>query len=105
MMFCPKCKSILGHKKLGSKIHVFCKCGYSERVSEGKKLTDTPRVRRIEVIDGVNRLAVHDHRCEKCGHNKAEIIEKGQMYSDEDDVVLYRCGKCGHTIMMDAKVK
>lgn len=99
-MFCPKCGSILKVKD-GS---VFCSCGYTDKNTKQVNLSDKPKHKEVRVLDGENRLAVHDHVCEKCGHDKAELIERGIMYSDEDDVVLYKCGKCGYTKMMDAKV-
>ncbi len=60
---------------------------------------------KLTVMDGENHLAVHTHICPQCGHDKAEIIEKGIWYSDEDNVVIFKCGKCGRSTMTDAKVQ
>jgi len=107
MMFCPDCGSILTPKKIKVHISYTCKCGFSEikPFSENVKIKENPKHTRVEVIDDINRVAVHDHICVKCGYDKAEIIDKGQMYSDEDDVILFKCGKCGHIEMLDNKVK
>lgn len=94
-MFCPKCGSLLENQT--------CSCGFTKTTT--LKLKEKPKHKTIEVVDSKNLLAVYDHDCEKCGHKKAELIEKGQMYSDEDDVILYKCGRCGHVEMVDAKVK
>lgn len=70
-----------------------------------RQIKESYKHAEIRIIDDNNSLAVYDHICKKCGHDKAEIIEKGQMYSDEDDIILYVCGKCGYTEMQDAKIK
>jgi len=36
------------------------------------------------------------HKCSKCGYEKAELIEKGVMYTDEDYAYYFKCGRCGH---------
>ena len=67
---------------------------YSEKSKE---------VKRIEVADGINILAVHDHICKKCGYNKAEIIDQGVKYSDEESEILFQCGKCGYSERINKK--
>jgi len=49
------------------------------------------------VSDDENNFADYNNKCEKCGYEKAEVIDLGQSYSDEDNVYLLRCGKCGWT--------
>ena len=52
----------------------------------------------VDVEDrSANKLAVYDHVCPKCGYDKAEVINKGTQIGDEDDLVIIKCGKCGHT--------
>ena len=107
-LFCPRCGSILKIEKEKNNVKYSCCCGFVE--NENNKiqysLADKPKNKGLRVIDeSKNRMAVHDHKCKKCGSEKAELIEKGQNYSDEDDVVLFKCGKCGFIEMMDAKVK
>jgi len=107
MMFCPDCGSILAPKKIKKEIRYTCNCGFTEvkPITENVTLKENPKHTRIEVMDEVNRVAVHDHKCKNCGYDKAEIIDKGQMYSDEDDVILFKCGRCGKIEMLDNKVK
>ena len=50
---------------------------------------------RIQVSDGINPLAVHNHCCKYCGYEKAELIEIVPFYSDEDSIIKMKCGKCG----------
>ncbi len=61
--------------------------------------------KRIQVADGKNILAVHDHLCPKCGHDKAELIEMSASYSDEDNSYRMRCGKCGFVVQLEGKVR
>ena len=49
-----------------------------------------------EAVPEGNPLAVHEHKCRKCGYGKAQLIECGIWIADEDCVVKYKCGKCGH---------
>jgi len=61
--------------------------------------------KKIEVMDSKNLLAVHDHICKKCGHDKAELMEMAPNYSDEDGIYRMKCGKCGFTVQLEGKVK
>ena len=63
------------------------------------------QAQRIEVADDKNILAVFNHKCKKCGHDKAEMLEIGAFYSDEDSVVRMKCGKCGLVEQLEGKVK
>ena len=60
---------------------------------------------KLEVSDGINHLAVYDYLCKKCGHGKAEMLEIGAFYSDEDNVVKMKCGKCGFVERLEGKIK
>ncbi len=71
-----------------------------------EKITEkTEKSRPIEVVEDKNPLAVYDHKCKKCGYDKAQLIEIGIWYSDEDDVVRYKCGRCGYVEKAEGKVK
>ena len=106
-MFCPKCKSILGVVKVDGESVFKCdpceeiiKIGSNVRITQKLKPSD-----EIRVADEKDILAVHNHICAKCGHNKAQMIERGIWYSDEAASVVYKCGKCGSTEKVDEKVK
>ncbi len=51
----------------------------------------------LDPIKDEDALAVHDAKCPKCGYNKAQLFSKGIWYSDEDEAMFYKCGKCGRT--------
>ena len=66
-----------------------------------KKLIEKEKIKHEEIGRGVvtdkNTFATYDHECEKCGHKKAEVIDVGVLYSDEDNLILLKCGKCGYS--------
>jgi len=49
------------------------------------------------VVKDENIFATFHNKCEKCGYDKAEVIDMGIFYSDEDNLMLIKCGKCGYT--------
>jgi DNA-directed RNA polymerase subunit M/transcription elongation factor TFIIS len=108
IIFCPNCASILKIKKLADNTTIkFCSCGYKLKIEEinSTKFSEKMKNKKMETLDLTeNKLAVFDHICKKCGYNKAEIIERGTQYSDEDDMTFFKCGKCGYMEMNDAKV-
>lgn len=78
------------------------KLNQEEQILITKNLQPT---KRIEVSDGKNILAVHNHICKKCGYELAELLEISCSYTDEDNIYQYKCGKCGHVEQMEGKVK
>jgi len=44
-----------------------------------------------------NIFATYNHKCPKCGYDKAEIIDLGLFYSDENNIYLLKCGNCGYS--------
>ena len=106
-MFCATCGSLLVPKKTPYGKWMSCKNGHPqpELVTETAKITseNNQRVKEIGVSDGVNHLAVHDHICKRCGHNKCELIEVAPFYSDEDSFIRMKCGKCGFAEKLEGK--
>ena len=109
MEFCPKCKSILIPKMENGKLVIHCSyCGYSRGAKVGEALVETEKMPRREevgegVVDSINEFATYDNKCEKCGFGKAQIVDMGQWYSDEDNIIILRCGKCGWSQHMERK--
>jgi len=74
-----------------------------------KKLVEDEKIiheakRGKGVVKGNDTLATYKHKCPKCGYGKAEILDLGAQYSDENELVMLRCGKCGYTERLDKKV-
>ena len=98
--FCPKCKDMLiPHLEVG-KLSVKCKkCDFSKQVT--KDLISKEKIKHAEergegVVKDENIFATYDNECEKCGYDKAEIIDIGVLISDEDNLIFLECGKCKH---------
>ena len=108
-MFCASCGTLLRPEKTPYGKWMRCPDGHPqpELQTSGDTVIsgNVEKGSRVLVGDGVNRLAVHDHPCKKCGHGKAELIEIAPFYSDEDYVLRMKCGKCGKTEQLDGKVK
>ena len=108
--FCTKCGSVLipensGKGKLVSKCHY---CGFSK----GRKVKPLIEMEKLppkkilgkKIANSENEFATYKHRCQKCGYGKAQIIDMGQSYSDEDNLILLKCGKCGWSERVGEKV-
>lgn len=105
--FCPKCKDLLIPKEVKNKFIIKCdKCGFSKKVKES--LIRTEKIKHQEekregIIKDKNLFATYPHKCKKCGYDKAEIIDQGVKYSDEESEILFQCGKCGWSERINKK--
>ena len=108
-MFCKTCGSLLVPKKTPYGKWMACPQGHPQpELNQESKEVVTQNIhkgKKIEVSEGENPLAVYDHKCKKCGHDKAELIEKMAWYSDEDNTYQMKCGKCGFIEQLEGKVK
>lgn len=102
MIFCPKCKGILIPKSIGERSIIKCKnCDYFvekkvEHLIEDEKIVHSePRAKGV--VSDENTFATYNHKCKKCGYGKAQVIDVGILYSDEDNLILLQCGKCGYS--------
>jgi len=57
-----------------------------------------------EVGEDKNIFANYHNVCKKCGYDKAQILDLGVFYSDEDNLILLKCGKCGFSERVGRKV-
>ena len=100
-LFCPKCKNLMAMGEIGEKHTLKCsKCGFLMNLN-GTSLKTTEKLKQKfvgqGVVDGKNELADYEHKCKKCGYDKAQIVDMGIFYSDEDNLILLKCGKCGNS--------
>jgi DNA-directed RNA polymerase subunit M/transcription elongation factor TFIIS len=108
--FCPMCDRLLIIKKENEKTFLVCNpCNFMQEILdyEGLKLKgiiDKEKVLGEGFVKDNNEFADYDNICKKCGHNKAQIIDMGIFYSDEDNLILLRCGKCGYSERIGRKV-
>lgn len=98
--FCPDCGRILSvrEREWDFKMIGFCRCGFVKEVERGflpsKKIINLERGEGIlEKDEGIQGFP---HNCSKCGYGEAEVFDLGASYSDESNVYLFKCKKCGH---------
>ena len=107
-MFCKTCGSLLHPKTTPYGKWMACPHGHAQpKLNQEKNIIKSEnnfQGEKITVSDGINHLAVHDHTCKRCGHDKAELLEIGPFVSDEDSVIRMKCGKCGIVEQLEGKV-
>ena len=108
--FCPECSNILIPEKreTGGFVEKCGFCGYSKKFT-GKILIEREKMPPKEktgtkILKDKNELATYHHKCQKCGYGKAQIIDMGISYSDEDNLILLKCGKCGWAERIGRKI-
>lgn len=108
-MFCSTCGTLLVPKKTPYGSWMSCPNHHPQpklvQESETQKTKNPATVIPIGVASGENTMAVYDHACPKCGHKKAELIEMGPSYADEDSTFRMKCGKCGWVERLEGKMK
>ena len=98
--FCPECGGILIPHKEKENIIVKCKnCNYVDNFSKKDLITHEHITKKQPTGEGVaknkNIFATYKNVCKKCGYDKAQILDLGVFVSDEDNLILLKCGKCG----------
>lgn len=92
--FCLKCGKILSVKDGVGK----CSCGYSGEIRED--FSTKEKTRKIKKGEGIVSSAKSEsgfpHKCKKCGHVGAEVMDLGVQVADEANIYLFKCLKCGH---------
>ncbi|MBU2561601.1 MAG: transcription factor S [Nanoarchaeota archaeon] len=99
--FCPKCKSILRPRKEGSKVVLYCSCGYTSG-SSGGLLKEDKQVKKEEaelsvVEKDINTLPITKDECPKCGNREAYYWLQQTRAGDEAETKFMKCTKCKHT--------
>lgn len=100
LKFCPKCGNLLIPRREGNKFYGECgKCNFSRELKILKTKENLEPKKKVGRGIGKeeNPLATYHSKCPKCGYEKAQIIDMGIFYSDEDNLILLKCGKCGHS--------
>ncbi len=102
MEFCRKCKGLM--KAENNKL----KCIICDNVQEGE-LSIKQKIKKLKkrgsgvIENDKNIFADYEHGCERCGYKKAQIIMRAPHISDEDNIVMLRCGKCGKSVHLERK--
>lgn len=100
MRFCPRChKMMIMQNDHGLNV-VRCDCGYYSYDSHDTT-TSEKILKKQEVAKGVFSPEKYQeegfpHPCKKCGFDYAEVVDLGAPYSDESNIYLFKCKKCGY---------
>ncbi len=98
IIFCDVCGKPMHHSASGNGILWKCECGFSKETALREIISE--KISRQEVGEGIVKPEKRDggfpHVCKKCGYDTADIDTISAFYSDESDISLYRCQKCGH---------
>ena len=99
--FCLKCGSMIVPRTVKGETLLLCNSCGDFKIVKGKvelktkdKIISKSKIAKGVVKDG-NIFATYNNVCKKCGYDKAQIIDIGAFYSDEDHITFLKCGKCG----------
>lgn len=97
--FCPMCKKLLSLGEWRGKKVGRCVCGFIRTSGinlEGEERLED-KTRGSEVSENKNPEAEGvDFLCRKCGFNKADVKELGEILNNEKSVTFFICLKCGN---------
>lgn len=97
MDFCPMCKTLLVPGLWKGKNVGKCSCGFIR--TGGISLEGEEKSSNILTGSGIASEDVNtgwDFLCGKCGHNKADAKELGEILGNEKSVTLFTCLNCGN---------
>lgn len=98
--FCPDCGRVLSLRErewdflmIGS-----CRCGFFKEMERGslpsEKMISSEKGQGV--LEKENETEGFPHTCIKCGCEEADVSDLGASYSDESNIYLFRCRKCGY---------
>lgn len=98
--FCPMCRGILAQKEEKGALIGVCSCGFKRTGGMSITSEDNNPERKCDLGGGVvdndyNKQEGFSRVCEKCGFDKAEAFS---ITSNESEVTIFKCLKCGHSI-------
>ena len=75
-----------------------CSCGFEKQIESLSFSEKSRRAKEIGtgIFNEPETTAYYPHKCNKCGSMKAIAYDLGIFYSDEANVLAYRCKKCGY---------
>lgn len=98
MEFCDRCGKMLSVQTDGEGMVGVCTCGFAKELE--KTFSFSEKSVFIEKGEGVfeneEEKEGFPHLCGKCGNGEAEVFDLGASYSDESNIYLFKCKKCGH---------
>jgi DNA-directed RNA polymerase subunit M/transcription elongation factor TFIIS len=110
LKFCERCNALMNSREEDELIIFECpSCGFFEAVGDISSLDVKEKMIPSELRgegagEDKNDFADYPNVCKKCGYGFAQILDLGIFYSDEDNLVLLKCGKCGFSERIGRKV-
>jgi DNA-directed RNA polymerase subunit M/transcription elongation factor TFIIS len=105
------CGARLTAKLIDGKLAWYCEKCRLQVAGEVPTLMERPDPRlsqhqpiRTVLRDDQSENAPVEHECAKCGFGRAYLIVQPPVYGDEDDVIIYKCGRCGNVDREQTKV-
>lgn len=98
--FCDLCGRILKITTEDNQTYGLCSCGFRRQTEIEISFTQkSPEKEELGkgIISEETSLKGFPHICIKCSHDQCEIFDLGAQYSDESNIYLYKCKKCGFT--------
>ena len=100
LKFCQRCKSLMSPHKINGENFLKClNCDLIQETSDSFLKTSEKIDGKKELGGGIrkdeNLFATYKNTCKKCGYDLAQILDMGIFYSDEDNLILLKCGSCG----------
>ncbi len=101
LKFCPKCKTLLSPQEIKGKFFLKCSvCNFLKELKQKESLISIEKIKSKEekgkgFVNEGNSFATYNNKCKKCGYGKAQVLDMGIFYSDEDNLILLKCGRCG----------
>jgi DNA-directed RNA polymerase subunit M/transcription elongation factor TFIIS len=95
MEFCTKC----GKPLKATEGLVECSCGFTKILDS--KISSTEKIKKPEekgkgVAEEKETTKGFPNKCKKCGYKYSNVIDLGASYSDEANIYLFKCKKCGN---------
>jgi len=97
--FCEKCGKMLeisnfmdvrvGNCSCGFKKFIYAETGFEDMTKKADKIG-------AGVLENKEDGQGFPNTCKKCGHTLCDIHDLGAPYSDESNVYLFKCRKCGY---------
>ena len=97
MEFCKNCNSLTFYFKEKGTVKTYCKKCRTAKESIGTTFNEKTinEIRGTGISSEKDPTATYDNKCKKCGHIGAQVIDVGVLFSDEDHLILLKCGNCG----------
>lgn len=99
--FCEKCSGMLVPRISNEETLLLCnRCGWFKIIEGASNIlkvqsTFSHETKGQGVVDKSLLNKGYKHKCKFCDNEDVEILDAGARYSDEDNLILLRCLRCG----------